>query len=97
MHRFDARYQSGCAWQAVDVYHQGVVFPLVNRDTSFLLILIICNKTLGFGDGPDIGSARRTPELSIRECVDDALCCMQQLISKCDTYVLNERSDMGVS
>lgn len=60
-------------------YHQGVVFPLVNRDTSFLLILIVCNNTLGYGDGPDIGIGRRTPELSIRECVQDALCCMHEL------------------
>lgn len=60
-------------------YHEGVVFPLVNRDTSFLLILVICNTTLGYGDGPDIGYGLRTPELVIRECVHHVLCCMQQL------------------
>lgn len=82
MHAFEAR---GCAWQAVGDYHRGVVFPLVNRKTSFLLILIVCNNTLGYEGGPDIGYGRRTPELSIRECVDAPLWCMQQLNVKCNT------------
>jgi hypothetical protein len=58
--------------QAVNDYHQGVVFQLVNRDTNYLLILIVCNNTLGYTDGPDVGYTRRTPELSIRKCAAPA-------------------------
>ncbi len=54
--------------QAVDDYHRGVVFQLVNRDTGYLLILIVANNTLGYTDGPEVGFTRRTPELSIRKC-----------------------------
>ena len=62
----------GCVLQAVNDYHQGVVFQLVNRDTNYLLILIVCNNTLGYTDGPDVGYTRRTPELSIRKCAAPA-------------------------
>lgn len=55
-----------CAVQALEDYESDVVYPLVNRDTGFLLILTICNNTLGYPDGPETGVALRTSELSLR-------------------------------
>ena len=55
--------------QALANYQNAVVWPLVDRDTEQLLILIVCNITLGYGDGLEVGTALRTPELSIRRCV----------------------------
>jgi hypothetical protein len=74
----------GILVQAVADYQSAVVWPLVNRDTEQLLILIVCNVSLGYADGPDTGVDLRTPELSIRRC---ALC----------TYIVGLRCLSGLA
>ena len=44
-------------------------YALVNRDTGFLLILIVCNNTIGYPGGPERGWGLRTPELSSERCL----------------------------
>ena len=44
-------------------------YALVNRDTGFLLILIVCNNTIGYPGGPERGWGLRTPELFIERCL----------------------------
>ena len=54
--------------QAVGEFYAGVPFTLVNTGTEQLLMLIVCNVTLGYPGGYATGVARRTPELSILRC-----------------------------
>lgn len=49
-------------------FYAGVPFTLVNTGTEQLLMLIVCNVTLGYPGGYQTGVALRTPELSILKC-----------------------------
>jgi len=54
-----------CLQQVVD-YVNYDRFVLVNRETGFMLILMICNNTIGYAGGPERGFGLRTPELSVQ-------------------------------
>lgn len=55
--------------QQVADYVEYARYALVNRDTGFLLILIVCNNTIGYPGGPERGWGLRTPELSSKRCL----------------------------
>ena len=55
----------GVCMQQVADYVRDDIFPLVNRDTGFMLILIVCNNTIGYPGGPERGFWLRTPEFSV--------------------------------
>ena len=56
-----------CTQEVAD-YVQYDRFALVNRETGFVLILIICNNTIGYPGGVERGYWLRTPELSFKRC-----------------------------
>ena len=69
----------GVCMQQVADYVRDDIFPLVNRDTGFMLILIICNNTIGYPGGPERGYWLRTPEFSVTRvtphpCIQGLLC-----------------------
>ena len=55
----------GVCMQQVADYVRDEIFPLVNRNTGFMLILIVCNNTIGYPGGPERGYWLRTPEFSV--------------------------------
>ena len=49
-------------------------YALLNRETGFIMILIICNSTIGYPGGYERSYWLRTPELAIRRCCQPSAC-----------------------
>ena len=52
--------------QGIVDYVQYDRYALVNRETGFIMILIICNSTIGYPGGYERSYWLRTPELAIQ-------------------------------
>lgn len=61
-------YSSAAGLQDIADYVQYDRYALVNRETGFVLILMICNSTIGYPGGFDRSYWLRTPELAIQRC-----------------------------
>ena len=57
-----------CGLQEIADYVQYDRYALVNRETGLMLMLMICNSTIGYPGGFERSYWLRTPELAIQRC-----------------------------